>query len=53
MRLDAAPTWLNVEQVLAWLGFEDTAAGRKSFDEFVIEVDLDRPAAVSSIDVAH
>jgi len=40
MRLDAAPTWLNVEQVLAWLGFEDTAAGRKSFDEFVIEVDL-------------
>lgn len=40
LRLDPAPPWLDVEWALSLLGFEDTAAGRRRFDEFVTEVDL-------------
>jgi len=40
LRLDPAPPWLNVERALDILGFADTAAGRRRFDEFVIELDL-------------
>lgn len=41
LRLDPAPPWLDVEWALDVLGFRDTAAGRRLFDEFVTEVDLD------------
>jgi len=41
LRLDPAPRWLDVERALGILGFDDTAAGRRHFDEFVMEVDLD------------
>lgn len=41
LRLDPAPPWLDVERALDMLGFRDTAAGRRRFDEFVTEVDLD------------
>jgi hypothetical protein len=41
LRLDPAPPWLDVERALSILEFADTAAGRKQFDEFVMEVDLD------------
>ena len=40
LRLDPAPPWLDVERALDLLGFADTAAGRRHFDEFVTEVDL-------------
>ncbi|MEQ9648224.1 MAG: hypothetical protein RLO52_22245 [Sandaracinaceae bacterium] len=40
LRLDPAPPWLDVERGLELLGFHDTAAGRRRFDEFVNEVDL-------------
>ncbi len=40
LRLDPAPLWLDIEWALDVLGFADTEAGRKEFDEFVIEVDL-------------
>jgi REP element-mobilizing transposase RayT len=40
LRLDPAPPWLDVERALDILGFRDTAAGRRRFDEFVMEVDL-------------
>lgn len=46
LRLDPAPPWFDVEWALDLLGFRDTAAGRREFDEFVIEADLaDRPWA--------
>ena len=41
LRLDPAPSFLDVEWALDLLGFEDTAAGRERFDQFVMEVDLD------------
>lgn len=41
LRLDPAPPWLDVERALDILGFSDTAAGRKRFDEFVMDVRLD------------
>lgn len=40
LRLAPAPAWLDVERALDTLGFRDTAAGRRRFDEFVTEVDL-------------
>lgn len=40
LRLDPAPAWLDIERALDILGFRDTAAGRREFDEFVMEVDL-------------
>jgi len=40
LRLDPEPAWLDVERGLSLLGFEDTEAGRKRFDEFVMTVDL-------------
>jgi hypothetical protein len=40
LRLDPPPAWLDVERALDRLGFADTTAGRRSFDEFVTEVDL-------------
>lgn len=44
LRVDPAPPWLDVERALDILGFRDTAAGRRRFDEFVMEVDLaERP----------
>jgi hypothetical protein len=44
LRLDPAPPWFDVEWALDVLGFRDTDAGRRQFDEFVNEVDLhDRP----------
>jgi len=41
LRLDPEPEWLDVEWALSVLGFRDTAAGRRRFDQFVLEVDLD------------
>jgi len=41
LRLDPAPGWFDVEWALSVLGFKDTAAGRRRFDEFVRTVDLD------------
>jgi hypothetical protein len=44
LRLDPPPNWLDVERSLDLLGFRDTAAGRRHFDEFVTEIDMhDRP----------
>lgn len=40
LRLDPEPSWMNVEWALDVLGFADTVAGRRHFDEFVTEVDL-------------
>ncbi len=48
LRLDPEPGWLHVEWALSVLGFADTAAGRREFDEFVTEVDLDEFFAESS-----
>lgn len=36
LRLDPAPSWFDVERALEALGFSDTAAGRREFDEFVM-----------------
>jgi len=44
LRLDPAPPWLDVERALDILGFADTSAGRRRFDEFVIELDLNERA---------
>jgi len=41
LRVDPAPPWLDVERALDALGFRDTEAGRRSFDECVMEMDLD------------
>jgi putative transposase len=41
LRLDPAPRWLDVERALHLVGFSDTAAGRRRFDSFVMDVDLD------------
>lgn len=41
LRLDPAPPWLDVERALDILGFSDTAADRKRFDELVMDVKLD------------
>ncbi len=41
LRLDPAPSFFDVEWALSMLGFDDTAAGRREFDEFVMDVDLD------------
>jgi len=41
LRLDPAPAWLDVEHGLDILGFCDTAAGRRRFDEFVMEIDIE------------
>jgi len=40
LRLAPSPSWLDVEFVLDLLGFEDTQAGRRRFDEFVRTADL-------------
>lgn len=50
LRLDPAPSWLDVERALSLLGFNDTESGRRHFDEFVMEIafdtwtDTDKPA---------
>lgn len=46
LRLDPAPPFLDVEWALDFLGFQDTEAGRRRFDDFVSELALDdyRPA---------
>ena len=41
LRLDEAPPYLDVEWALSVLGFRDTEAGRRRFDDFVMDVDLD------------
>ena len=41
LRLDPAPEWFDVERALDILGYDDTEAGRRQFDEFVMEVDFD------------
>ncbi|NOY92276.1 MAG: hypothetical protein GXP55_13865 [Deltaproteobacteria bacterium] len=45
LRLDPAPRWLDVEHALHILGFDDTEAGRRRFDDFVMEVDLEASPA--------
>lgn len=40
MRLDPAPPFLDVAAVLEILGFDDTEAGRRELDEFVMDADL-------------
>ncbi|MCB9595165.1 MAG: hypothetical protein H6719_20780 [Sandaracinaceae bacterium] len=47
LRLEPPPPWLDVERALDILGFRDNAAGRRRFDEFVTEVDLDASEWVS------
>ena len=41
LRLDPAPPGFDVERGYELLGFPDTAPGRRQFDEFVNEVDLE------------
>ena len=41
LRLDPAPAWFDVEWALSLLGFADTEAGRRRFDEFVMETNID------------
>ncbi len=45
LRLDPAPVWLDVAWALSVLGFDDTSAGRRHFDQFVQETDLKRCGA--------
>lgn len=40
LRLDSAPAWFDVERAMAAIGFDDHAAGRRAFDDFVMHVDL-------------
>jgi REP element-mobilizing transposase RayT len=40
LRLDPAPSWLDIERALDILGFRDTEAGRRRFDESVMDADL-------------
>lgn len=43
LRLDPAPAFLRVERALALLGFEDTAAGRRRFDDAIMDTNLELP----------
>jgi REP element-mobilizing transposase RayT len=43
LRLEKAPSWLDVERNLELIGFSDTKSGRAEFDDFVNEVALETP----------